>query len=151
MNKTCTALIDRISNAQVLMRTREAARKLWLCGLGAYSLATRSSVQTVEALVREGKSIPPKARQQIEEKSTELLNSASSTLQRGERLVNERFRRPLDYILLATKRDVDALSMRVIQLSAEVRSLAAGKTRQVASPSSKPAADQASAMVTSTS
>jgi poly(hydroxyalkanoate) granule-associated protein len=158
MNKTFTALIDRISNEQVLMRTRESARKIWLCGLGAYSLAADSSRRTVEALLSEGKTIPPRARRQIAEKSTELLNNASSTLRRGERLVNERFLQPLDYVLVATKRDVDALSVRIVQLSSEVRSLAAHKAKQMANPSReatmKPAAkpaDQASAMVASAS
>ena len=143
MSKTLTALVDRVSNEQLLVKARESARKLWLCGLGAYSLATRSGAQTFDSLVREGQAITPKARQQIEEKSAELMNNASATLQRSEQLVKERFLRPLDFVLLATRRDIEQLSLRVIQLSAEVHSLASGKAKPIVKPLNKPAAKSA--------
>ena len=143
MSKTLTALVDRVSNEQLLVKARESARKLWLCGLGAYSLATRSGAQTFDSLVREGQAITPKARQQIEEKSAELMNNASATLQRSKQLVKERFLRPLDFVLLATRRDIEQLSLRVIQLSTEVHSLAIGKAKPMVKPLSKPAAKPA--------
>lgn len=143
MSKTLTTLVDRVSNEQLLVKARESARKLWLCGLGAYSLATKSGAQTFDSLVREGQAITPKARQQIEEKSAELLNNASVTFQRSEQLVKERFLRPLDFVLLATRRDIEQLSLRVIQLSAEVHSLASGKAKPIVKPLSKPAAKSA--------
>jgi len=139
MGKTLTPLIDRVSNEQLLVKARESVRKLWLCGLGAYSLATKSGVRTFDSLIREGQAIRPKARQQIEEKSVELMNNASATLQRSEQLVKERFLRPLDFVLLATRRDIEQLSLRVIQLSTEVHSLATGKAKPVAKPLNKPA------------
>jgi len=126
--------MDRITTEQLLAQTREALRKLWLCGLGAYSLATRSSMQTFETLVREGQAMRPKARQQIEETSAELKSSATATIERGEQLVRERFLRPLDFVILATRRDIEQLSLRVIQLSAEVQKLAGGKNRQQEKP-----------------
>lgn len=143
MSKTATALVDRISNEQVFTKARESARRLWLCGLGAYSLATKSTVRTFEALVREGQAIKPKARRQIEEKSAEMMNAANATIERGEQLVKERFLRPLDFVLLATRRDIEQLSLRVIQLSSEVHSLASGKSRPMVKPLSKPAAKPA--------
>ncbi|MBL8375560.1 phasin family protein [Accumulibacter sp.] len=139
MGKTLTPLIDRVSNEQLLVKARESVRKLWLCGLGAYSLATKSGVRTFDSLIREGQAIRPKARQQIEEKSVELMNNASATLQRSEQLVKERFLRPLDFVLLATRRDIEQLSLRVIQLSTEVHSLATGKAKPMAKPLNKPA------------
>jgi poly(hydroxyalkanoate) granule-associated protein len=143
MGKTLTPLIDRVNNEQLLVKARESARKLWLCGLGAYSLVTKSGVRTFDSLIREGQAITPKARQQIEEKSAELVNNASATLQRSEQLVKERFLRPLDFVLLATRRDIEQLSLRVIQLSAEVHSLATGKAKPMAKPLNKPAAKPA--------
>ena len=143
MGKTLTPLIDRVSNEQLLVKARESVRKLWLCGLGAYSLATKSGVRTFDSLIREGQAIRPKARQQIEEKSVELMNNASATLQRSEQLVKERFLRPLDFVLLATRRDIEQLSLRVIQLSAEVHSLASGKAKPIVKPLNKPAAKSA--------
>jgi len=134
MNNPSSNLIDRMTTEQLLAQTREALRKLWLCGLGAYSLATRSSMQTFETLVREGQAMRPKARQQIEETSAELKSSATATIERGEQLVRERFLRPLDFVILATRRDIEQLSLRVIQLSAEVQKLAGGKGRQQEKP-----------------
>lgn len=147
MSKTLTTLVDRIGNEQLLNKARESARKLWLCGLGAYSLATRSSVQTFAALVREGQAIKPKARQQLEEKSAELKNSATATIERGEQLVKERFLRPLDFVLLATRRDIEQLSLRVIQLSTEVHNLTTGKTKTPGKPDAKPAETETSELV----
>ncbi|QKS30099.1 MAG: hypothetical protein FAZ92_03647 [Accumulibacter sp.] len=134
MNIPNSNTMDRITTEQLLAQTREALRKLWLCGLGAYSLATRSSMQTFETLVREGQAMRPKARQQIEETSAELKSSATATIERGEQLVRERFLRPLDFVILATRRDIEQLSLRVIQLSAEVQKLAGGKSRQQEKP-----------------
>ncbi len=62
MSKKRTALVSRVNREELLTKTREAARSVWLCSLGAYSLATKSSVKTVETLLREGKALQPKAR-----------------------------------------------------------------------------------------
>ncbi len=129
MSKKLTTLVDRMNRQEILTQAREAARNVWLFSLGAYSLATKSSVNTVETLVREGKALPPKARQQIEEKSAELKSTANAAIHRGEQVVQERFLRPLDFVLLATRRDIEQLSMRVIELSDEVHRLASGQAR----------------------
>lgn len=134
MSMQFTTLLDQASNQQFIAKARKAAGNLWLCGLGAYSLATKSSVRTVEKLVREGKAMQPKARQQFDEKSSELIDVANATIQRGEQLVRERFFRPLDFLLLATRRDIEQLSLRVIELSDEVHRLATGKPKALAEP-----------------
>ena len=134
MSMQLTTLLEQASNQQFVTKARKAAGNLWLCSLGAYSLATKSSARTVEKLVREGKAMQPKARQQFEEKSTELIDVANATIQRGEQLVRERFFRPLDFLLLATRRDIEQLSLRVIELSDEVHRLATGKTKAEAEP-----------------
>ncbi|EXI76546.1 MAG TPA: phasin family protein [Candidatus Accumulibacter phosphatis] len=137
MSNPSSNLMDHINAEQLLAQTREGLRKLWLCGLGAYSLATRSSMQTFETLVREGQAMRPKARQQIEETSAELKSSATATIERGENLVRERFLRPLDFVILATRHDIEQLSLRVIQLSAEVHKLASGKIKSLEKPAAK--------------
>ncbi|MCM8610559.1 phasin family protein [Accumulibacter sp.] len=137
MSNPSSNLIDRMHAEQLLSQTREGLRRLWLCGLGAYSLATRSSMQTFAALVREGQAMQPKARRQIEETSAELKSSATATIERGEQLVRERFLRPLDFVILATRRDIEQLSLRVIQLSAEVQKLASGKIKSLDKPAAK--------------
>jgi cell division protein FtsB len=76
--------------------------------------------------------MPPKACQQIEEKSAELMSTANTAIQRSEQVVRERFLRPLDFVLLATRRDIEQLSLRVIELSAEVHQLATGQAMSAA-------------------
>ena len=149
MSKKLTTLVDRINQEEILTKAREAARNVWLCSLGAYSLATKSSVHTVETLVREGKALQPKARQQIEEKSAELKNTANAAIQRGEQVVQERFLRPLDFVLLATRRDIEQLSMRVIELSDEVHRLATGQARPAIKSGAKAATTEATPMLAS--
>lgn len=138
MSSTLTALVDRLGHEQVLTNVRESARKLWLCGLGAYSLATRSGAEVFAALVREGKAFSPRVRQQIEAKSVELKDNASATLARGEELVRERVVRPLDFLLLATRRDVEQLSLRVVQLASEVNHLATARPAAPATTEASP-------------
>ncbi|WP_291991541.1 phasin family protein [Candidatus Accumulibacter sp. ACC003] len=129
MSTTLTTLVDRASNEQLLLKARESARKLWLFGLGAYSLATRSGVQTFAMLVREGQAFRPRARRQIDEKSAELMSDASATIDRGEQLLARRIARPLDGLLPASKRDVGQISKRLLQLTSEVQKLTAVPAR----------------------
>lgn len=137
MSTKLTTLVDRINNEQLLLKSRESARKLWLFGLGAYSLATRSGVQTFEMLVREGKAFSPRARRQIEEKSAELISGASDTIDRGERLFVKRLVRPLDFLVLASKRDIERVAKRLMQLTAEVQKLS-GAADKPTKPQPKP-------------
>ena len=67
------------------------------------------------------------------------MNTANAALHRGEQVVQERFLRPLDFVLLATRRDIEQLSLRVIELSDEVHRLATGKAAKSAA---KPATTQ---------
>lgn len=150
MNIPNSNTMDRITTEQLLAQTREALRKLWLCGLGAYSLATRTSTQAFGALVREGKAFSPKARRQIEEKSAELKSSATATIARGEELVKERVVRPLDFLVLATRRDVEQLSMRVVQLASEVHSLVSSKAKPMVEPPAKSASESPTAEIAPT-
>jgi len=69
MSKRQTTLVDRPGNEQFLAGAQESVRKLWLCGLGAYSLATRTSARAFATLVEEGKALRPKARRQIKQTS----------------------------------------------------------------------------------
>lgn len=139
MSTKLTTLVDRINNEQLLLKGRESACKLWLFGLGAYSLATRSGVQTFEMLVREGKAFSPRARRQIEEKSAELISGASDTIDRGERLFVKRLVRPLDFLVLASKRDIEQIAKRLMQLTAEVQKLS-GTAAKPAKPQPEPTA-----------
>ena len=141
MSKTATTSIDRLGNEQLLAKAQESVGKLWLFGLGAYSLATKSGVQAFATLVKEGKAFRPKARRQIKETSAELVSSASESIDRGEELLKSRLVRPLSSLALASKRDIEQLSKLLLQLTAEVRKLTVGTGAPMASKSTpKPSA-----------
>ena len=132
MSKTATTSVDRLGNEQLLAKAQESVGKLWLFGLGAYSLATKSGVQAFATLVKEGKAFRPKARRQIKETSAELVSSASESIDRGEELFKSRLLRPLNHLALATRRDVEQLSKRLGQLTTEVRKLSSVQETPVA-------------------
>lgn len=123
MSKTQTTLADRPGNEHLFASAQESARKLWLFGLGAYSLATRTSAEAFATLVEEGKALRPEVRRQIREASAELVSTASEGIDRGEQLFRKRLLRPLNFMVLASKRDVEQLANRLGQLTAEVRKL----------------------------
>lgn len=123
MNKTQTTASTQPGSEQILANARESARKLWFFGLGAYSLASKTGAQAFDVLVREGKAFRPKAGRQIKETTAELMSNASESLDRGEALFRNRLLRPLNRVVLASKRDVEQLSARLGQLTAEVRKL----------------------------
>jgi poly(hydroxyalkanoate) granule-associated protein len=137
MSKTQTTVVDRLGNEQAITRTQDSVRKVWLCGLGAYSLAAQTGAQVFETLLKEGKALRPKARRQIKESSAELVNTANEGIDRGEQLLKNRLLRPLNSMLLASKRDVEQLAERLRQLTTEVRKLTA--------PGDAPAAGKATA------
>ncbi|EXI90058.1 MAG: poly(hydroxyalkanoate) granule-associated protein [Candidatus Accumulibacter regalis] len=144
MSKRQTTLVDRPGNEQFLAGAQESVRKLWLCGLGAYSLATRTSARAFATLVEEGKALRPKARRQIKQTSAELVSTANESFDRGERLFRDRLLQPLNFMVLASKRDVQHLAARLGQLTTEVRKLtrsddAPAVNKSVAKTSAKPA------------
>ncbi|MCB1965849.1 phasin family protein [Accumulibacter sp.] len=152
MSKTQTTAIDRLGNEQFLLKAQESTRRLWLFSLGAYSLATRTGAEAFQALVREGKAFRPKARRQIKETSAELMSSATDSIDRGEKLVRNRLIEPLNFLVLASKRDVEQLSQRLAQLTAEVRKLGGTKDQPATrKPAAKAAAKAVAASTVSES
>lgn len=136
MNTTLNVWVDRISNEQMRLHARELLRKIWLSGLGAYSLAVRSGASTFDNLVREGQNFSPKAHRQLVETSEELKRSAVEKVELGEKLLRERVFRPLDFLVVASRRDVNLLAQQVAELTAEVHRLAPEKPGQCAPASS---------------
>ena len=139
MSNTLTALVERVGQTPLLTTPGESLRRLWLASLGAYSLAAKASIQALETLVREGQALNPMARQQLAEKSTVLSNSATAAIARAEELFKERIVQPLDFLVLATRRDVEQLATRVLQLASEVQKLAAGRIEPTTEPISETA------------
>jgi hypothetical protein len=131
MSKTLTALVDRVSNEQLLTK---------LVGIGTQILALRpwrlfagpkAAHGPFETLVqREGLRSPkgaPADRREIGRIAEQRQRHVPARRATGQGTPL----RPLDFVVLATRRDVEQLTLRVIQLSAEVHSLASGKAKPI--------------------
>lgn len=118
---------------------RESAQQIWLAGLGAFAKAQEEGNKVFDALVREGESIQSKTRKVAEDKVTEMAAKATGTWDKLERVFENRVAKALNSLGVPTRNDIDALTQRVAQLTAEVEKLSAASRKTVKSESAKPA------------
>jgi poly(hydroxyalkanoate) granule-associated protein len=117
---------------------RESAQQIWLAGLGAFAKAQEEGNKVFDALVREGESIQSKTRKVAEDKVTEMAAKATGTWDKLEQVFENRVAKALNSLGVPTKSDIEALTKRVAQLSAEVEKLSAASSKTVKSESAKP-------------
>lgn len=119
---------------------RESAQQIWLAGLGAFAKAQEEGNKVFDALVREGESIQSKTRKVAESKVTEMAAKATGTWDKLEQVFENRVAKALNSLGVPTRADIDALTRRVVQLTAEVEKLNAGSAkpaRTTAAPAAK--------------
>ncbi len=121
---------------------RDSAQQIWLAGLGAFAKAQEEGNKVFDALVREGESIQSKTRRVAEDKVTEMAAKATGTWDKLEQVFENRVAKSLNSLGVPTRSDIEALSARVAELTAEVEKLnaAAGKSAPAPAPKAKPAA-----------
>ena len=102
---------------------RDSAQQIWLAGLGAFAKAQAEGNKVFDALVREGESIQSKTRKVAEDKVTEMAAKATGTWDKLEQVFENRVAKALHSLGVPTKSDIDALTKRVAQLTAEVEKL----------------------------
>jgi poly(hydroxyalkanoate) granule-associated protein len=125
---------------------RDSAQQIWLAGLGAFAKAQAEGNKVFDALVREGESIQSKTRKVAEDKVTEMAAKATGTWDKLEQVFENRVAKALHSLGVPTKGDIDALTKRVAQLTAEVEKLngPAAKVTVSAKPvAARPAATKA--------
>lgn len=123
MVKKLKSLAGGAGENQLAQTVRESAQQIWLAGLGAFAKAQEGGTKVFEALVKEGETIQSRTRQAAEEKVTEFTTRATGTWDRLEQVFEDRVARALNRLGVPTKKDIDALTQRVEELTEVVQKL----------------------------
>ncbi len=136
-----------ISENQLTQTVKESAHQIWLAGLGAFSKAQEEGSKVFDALVKEGESIQKKTRQVADEQMAAVAGKATGTWDRLEHVFEDRVARALSSLGVPSKKDIDKLSKRVVELTAVVQQLTEAQravekpaVKPVTKPAAKPAA-----------
>lgn len=122
----------------VLAEVKQYTRKAWLAGLGAYARAGQEGydyfkelVKTGETVEKDGKKLVNKKIDAVNERVDDLKNDAvqavEGRLEQIENAFDQRVARALNRLGMPSRHDLDALSVRLEQLSALVEHAAKQK------------------------
>ncbi len=122
----------------VLAEVKQYTRKAWLAGLGAYAKAGQEGydyfkelVKTGETVEKDGKKLVNKKMDAVNERVDDLKNDAvqavEGRLEQIENAFDQRVARALNRLGMPSRHDLDALSVRLEQLSALVEHAAKQK------------------------
>ena len=135
-------MVTKTTKSKRTTRTRdanEAARKFWLAGLGAVSLAQKQSEKIVETLVAEGEDFKARTeklanvikkdarrtasdvQKQVKGYVTPIKNRVKSTLKDLESGVGDRIGAVLGRFGVPSKNDIEELLDRVSELNKQVK------------------------------
>ena len=112
--------------------TADKSRKVWLAGLGAFSIAQKQGLELFEVMVTEGKSYQQRSEKIVRKLSSEALSVVESRMQPvkirlkairsdAEAKIEHGMGRVMSYAGIPSKADVDALIARVDKLSRQLR------------------------------
>ncbi len=115
----------------VLAEVKQYTRKAWLAGLGAYARAGQEGydyfkelVKTGETVEKDGKKLVNKKMNAVNERVDDLKSDAvqavEGRLEQIENAFDQRVARALNRLGMPSRHDLDALSVRLEQLSALV-------------------------------
>lgn len=122
----------------VLADVKQYTRKAWLAGLGAYAKAGQEGydyfkelVKTGETVEKDGKKLVNKKMNAVNERVDDLKSDAvqavEGRLEQIENAFDQRVARALNRLGMPSRHDLDALSVRLEQLSALVEQAAKQK------------------------
>ncbi len=115
-----------------LTSTADKSRKVWLAGLGAFSIVQQQGIELFELMVTEGKSYQQRSEKIVRKLSNDALSVVESRMQ-PVRIRLKAIRsdaqaklelgvgRVMSYAGIPSKADVDALISRVDKLSRQLR------------------------------
>ena len=140
MGKKLKALAGGLTENQLAMTVKDSAQQIWLAGLGAFAKAQEEGGKVFEALVKEGETIQARTRKLTDEKIAVVAGKAAGTWDRLEQVFEDRVARALGSLGVPSKKDIDKLSKRVVELTAVVQGLTEAKAapKAVAKPAVKP-------------
>jgi len=132
MGKKLKALAGGLTENQLAMTVKESAHQIWLAGLGAFAKAQVEGNKVFEALVKEGETIQSRTRKLTDEKIAEVAGKAAGTWDRLEQVFEDRVARALSSLGVPSKKDIDRLSKRVVELTAVVQELTDAQAKPAA-------------------
>jgi poly(hydroxyalkanoate) granule-associated protein len=110
---------------QLVAKIRDSATQIWLAGLGAFSKAQQEGTGFFNALVKEGEAVQKRTKQAADQtvadirgRVAELRNNATGAWDKLENVFEQRVARALHSLNVPTKKDIDHLSRRVVELTA---------------------------------
>lgn len=112
--------------------TADNGRKLWLAGLGAFSIAQKQGLELFDVMVTEGKSYQQRSEKIVRKLSSEAVSVVESRMQPvkvrlkairrdAEAKLEHGMGRVMSYAGIPSKADVDTLIARVDKLSRQLR------------------------------
>lgn len=125
--------IKASSKAKTTMTsTADKSRKVWLAGLGAFSIAQKQGADLFEVMVSEGKSYQQRSEKLVRKLSSEARTVIDSRMKPvrirlkairsdAEAKFEQGIGRVMSYAGIPSKADVDALIARVDKLSRQLR------------------------------
>jgi len=137
MGKKLKALAGSLTENQLALTVKDSAQQIWLAGLGAFAKAQEEGGKVFDALVKEGESIQARTRKMTDEKIAVVAGKAAGTWDRLEQVFEDRVARALGSLGVPSKKDIEKLSRRVVDLTAVVQGLTEQKA--AAKPAAKPA------------
>lgn len=124
MGKKLNALTSTLTENPLALSVKDSAQQVWLAGLGAYAVAEEEGGKVLETLVKEGEIVQARALKLTDEKIAILADKAATTWGRLEHVFDDGMARTLSRLGVPSKRDINLLSKRVVELSAVVHELA---------------------------
>jgi poly(hydroxyalkanoate) granule-associated protein len=147
------------TGAQLASSVKDSAQQIWLAGLGAFSKAQAEGGKVFEALVKDGMGLQRKTQAAAEEKiseatskmttmasgitakatgvATDITAKATGQWDKLENIFEERVAKALSKMGMPTAKEVQALTKRVDELSAQLNKV---PVKSAAKPAAKPAA-----------
>ena len=116
----------------------DSAHRIWLAGMGAFSMAQEEGSKLFDSLVEEGEKLEKRTRQAAEDtaqgvrgKVEDVKGKASQSVGRLEQVFEERVARALNRLGVPTADDVAAMTRRVEELNAHLQELKGEKAKKV--------------------
>ena len=148
-----------VTGAQLAQSVKDSAQQIWLAGLGAFSKAQAEGGKVFETLVKDGVGLQRKTQAAAEERiseaaskmtsmasgitakatgvATDITAKATGQWDKLENIFEERVAKALSKMGMPTAKEVQALSKRVDELSAQLKKAPAKYANK---PTAKPAA-----------
>lgn len=123
MVKKAKSRTSQASEADFMATIQESASNIWLAGLGAYAKTQEEGSKVFDALVKEGEAVQTRAKKAADDTVADISATATGAWGKLEKVFEDRVARALHSLNVPTKKDIDALSKRVTELTKTAKRL----------------------------